>query len=304
MEKVSFVILHYMSYEDTVECIESILNNIEYSNYNIVVIDNNSTNDSGNKLIKKYKKNNLVEIVINTENLGFANGNNIGYRLAKERYKSDFIVIINNDTIIEQKDFINLIIKEYHKNKYHLLGPDIISFDGIHQNPQRLCGLSLEDVEDMLSEVKKNYLKNKFIDIFKIHNAGKKIKKIFKKQNEKKEITNPYFSNESLKNVQLHGACIIFSPIYIKNEVNAFYPETYMYGEEDILFYICKKKQYVTIFEPKIKILHKEDASTNYILNKEIKKRLFILKNSKESLEILHNIMKKDLSEENNEINI
>lgn len=304
MEKVSFVILHYMSYNDTLECVESILNNVEYPNYNIIIIDNNSLNNSGISLRNKYKDNDLVEVVINKENLGFAKGNNIGYKLAREKYKADFIVVINNDTIIEQKDFLNLIVNTYYKYKYHLLGPDIISFDGIHQNPQRIDGISLGELKVMISKTKKAYLKNKFIDMFKIYNIGTHIKKILKKQKNNVNDKNPYFCNNLMEDVQLHGACIIFSPLYIMNEINAFYPDTYMYGEEDILFYICKVKKYKTIFEPKIKIMHKEDASTNYILNKEVKKRLFMLKNSRKSLQILYDMMVNDFNGVKDEVNI
>lgn len=52
--KFSFVILHYLqkSVEDTIECIESILNNIDYNDYNIVVVDNGSKDRSGEILIK------------------------------------------------------------------------------------------------------------------------------------------------------------------------------------------------------------------------------------------------------------
>lgn len=294
MEKVSFVILHYMSYKDTVECIESILNNIDYTNYNIIVIDNNSSNDSGNKLIEKYKYDKKIYIEINNENLGFAKGNNIGYKIAKEKYGSRFIVVLNNDTIIDQKDFLNLIVHQYELSKYYVLGPDIIAADGVHQNPQRLKGMTLNEIDQLIKLYNIQYIRNKIIDIFKIHNIGKKIKKIIGKNEFIKINENKLFENKIMKDVQLHGACVIFSPLYIKEKDYAFYPETYMYGEEDILFYICKKNNYKIIFDPKIKIKHKEDASTNYVLNDEIKKRLFTIKNGKKSINILRKLMIND----------
>ncbi|MFU7515533.1 glycosyltransferase [Clostridium sp. HCS.1] len=304
MEKICFVILHYMSYKDTVECVESILNNVNYNNYNIIVVDNNSSNDSGKKLINRYTLNDLVEIIINNKNLGFAKGNNIGYKIAKEKYNAEFIVAINNDTIIEQKEFLNLIIEQYKESRFYLLGPDILSADGIHQNPQRLEGMKLEEVENLIQFYTKQYLKNKIIDIFKIHSLGVRIKKTMGKNNNIQTKENVIYENKVMDNVQLHGSCIIFSPLYIMNLDYAFYPETYMYGEEDILFYLCKINNYKIIFDPKIKIFHKEDVSTNYVLNNEIKKRLFVMKNGKESMVILKRIMLTNKLRSNNEENL
>lgn len=296
MVKICFVILHYMSYDDTKECIESILNNISYNNYEIIVIDNNSTNDSANRIKELYKSNKKIEIIINNENVGFAKGNNIGYVYAKDKLNADYIIIMNNDTIINQKNFIELIIDSYKINNYHIMGPDILSADGIHQNPQRLSGMTLREVNNLIAHYNKQYLKYKIIDLLKIYNIGIKIKDKFKKNNtiNNKENDNPYYKREVLQGVQLHGACIVFSPLFIRSMDYAFYPETFMYGEEDILHYICNKNKFKIVFDPKVKIYHKEDASTNLVLNNEIKKRLFTIKYGKESIKILKNIMEKD----------
>ena len=83
MYTFSFVILHYISITDTIECIESILKNINYLKYYIIVVDNGSKNNSGNILKEKYKNNSNVKVILNENNLGFARGNNVGYKLAK-----------------------------------------------------------------------------------------------------------------------------------------------------------------------------------------------------------------------------
>ena len=127
MNKICFVILHYIVIDDTIECIESIFNNIKYENYNIVVVDNKSPNSSGKILKDKYKKNDRVTVILNNENSGFAKGNNIGYKYAKAILKAQFIILINNDTIIKQNDFIDKIINTYEETKFYVLSPNIIS---------------------------------------------------------------------------------------------------------------------------------------------------------------------------------
>ena len=54
MQLFSFVILHYNTFDDTVDCIDSIFKNIDYPNYHIVVVENGSKNNSGMKLFQKY----------------------------------------------------------------------------------------------------------------------------------------------------------------------------------------------------------------------------------------------------------
>ena len=145
--RFSFVILHYLTYQDTDECIESIMQNVDYEDYNIVVVDNGSPNNSMELLQKKYGQHNKVFLIKNNENLGFAKGNNLGFKYAKEELHADFIILINNDTLIEQSDFISLIINKYSNVKFHILGPDILSTqDGLHQNPQRKRGFDESEI--------------------------------------------------------------------------------------------------------------------------------------------------------------
>ena len=137
--KFAFVVLHYITVQDTIECVESILNNIDYQNYIIIIVDNGSKNNSGELLKNKYSDNPKIKVIISKKNLGFAKGNNLGYNFAKYKMDSDFIALINNDTILEQKNFITKIVDKYTNVKFHILGPDILSTkDGIHQNPRPL----------------------------------------------------------------------------------------------------------------------------------------------------------------------
>lgn len=134
---ISIVILHYLTIDDTIECIENILrlktNNIAL---NIIVVDNGSCNGTGLVLENKYKCNNNIKIILNSENVGFARGNNIGYKYGKEVKKSDFIICINNDIIIKDENFLLKILNSYKVFHFHCLGPKIISLkDNKNQNP-------------------------------------------------------------------------------------------------------------------------------------------------------------------------
>ena len=69
--KIGVVILNYMNYRDTAECVESILNQT-YPNYEIIIVDNGSTNQSYEVLKFLFSDNPLVSLIKNERNMGFA----------------------------------------------------------------------------------------------------------------------------------------------------------------------------------------------------------------------------------------
>jgi GT2 family glycosyltransferase len=103
--KVGILILYYNRYEDTVACVNSILN-IDYNNYKIILVDNCSNDGSFEKIKKELKG---IEILQTGSNLGFTGGINYGIKyLLKQNY--DYILTINNDTIVE-KDFLSILVE-------------------------------------------------------------------------------------------------------------------------------------------------------------------------------------------------
>ncbi|MBN1789803.1 MAG: glycosyltransferase family 2 protein [Bacteroidales bacterium] len=291
MFKTAFVILHYETLSDTVECVNSILSVNRYPEWQIVVVDNGSVNQSGHTLKETYKDNARIHVLLNGENLGFARGNNAGYRYAKEKLHADFIIVINNDTLLRQPDFIETLLTRYNRKKFDILGPDILSLkDGSHQNPRK-------EVLDSVPVVKKyiryfrvtlllNYL---FIDNFIIG-----IKKFFIPSSTLPSATqgkiNP--DNLEMEQVKLHGSALVFSPDYLKKYDVAFYPETFLYCEESILFYFVRKDKLTTVYYPALSIVHKEDATSDYLYKKARLKRRFYLKNNLKSARVLLKLLK------------
>lgn len=288
MYKFCFVILHYKAVNDTIECIESILNNIAYKNIKVLVVDNNSPDKSGEFLRDKYKNLESVIVLLNDKNDGFATGNNIGYQYALEKLGSDFVAIINNDTVIQDEYFIDKIIGLYNSDKFHIMGPDIVAKDGQHQNPYKMEGISLEEVNDFIINYKRKLFSRIIRMKIKKNQKLNSLIKIFKKP--KPRMVNLNYRSPH-QNIVLHGAAIIFSPLYIEKEEYAFYPGTFMYGEEDILYHICLQKGYRILYSPITSIYHKEDASTDSIIKSDYGKLKFIYYNQRNSYLILKRIL-------------
>jgi GT2 family glycosyltransferase len=291
MYHFSFVILHYEAINETIECVASIKGNLLYTNYSIVIVDNHSPNNSGKILKDKYQGEDNIFVLLNQQNGGFAKGNNEGYKFAKQNLRADFIACINNDTVIKDPEFVNKIIKLYEKEQYHVMGPDIIALNGIHQNPYRMKAVSLQEVNHYI----KNYKKNLFIELFKVRLAQiKPLKIVVKKflKNKAVEVNKNY--EVAQENIVLHGAAVVFSPLYINSEEYAFHPGTFMYEEEQILYHLCQIKGYKILYSPITSIHHKEDASTNLTLKTNYTKVKFLHENILKSYFILKDILEKN----------
>ena len=90
---VSIIILNYNAGELLINCVESVFQT-KYSNFEVIVVDNISSDNSHKKCKEKFEK---IQLIENSKNFGYCEGNNIGIRKAK----GEFIVILNPDTIVE-----------------------------------------------------------------------------------------------------------------------------------------------------------------------------------------------------------
>ena len=164
--KVSIIILNWNGWKDTIECLESLFN-IDYPDYDIVIVDNNSEdkslmkirdycqnkisvtttssyNDSKKRPIKFFeydydpnqfnstsfndlhlKHINLI-LIKNDQNYGFAEGNNIGIKFSLTNLDPDYILLLNNDTIVD-KLFLNelIIVSTNYSDSNIILGSKI-----------------------------------------------------------------------------------------------------------------------------------------------------------------------------------
>ena len=122
--KVSIIIVNWNGYNDTIECIES-LNKIQYDNFDIILIDNGSNSDDALRL---NSKNRSLKIISLRKNLGFALANNVGILIALGN-KSELILLLNNDTIVDPY-FLNEMVEVAIKNeKIGILGPKIYYYN-------------------------------------------------------------------------------------------------------------------------------------------------------------------------------
>ena len=150
-----FVVLHYLAYEMTLQCTESLLGLA--GEKHIVIVDNASPNGSGQRLTEHFAGNPEVTVLPAPQNEGFARGNNLGYSHLREHFSCDFIVVLNNDVLIPDTSFIDKVKSIYQATPFAVLGPDILNpGTGMHQNPAHRQGFTREELLSRLERYRKN----------------------------------------------------------------------------------------------------------------------------------------------------
>ncbi len=105
---VSVIILQYNNTILLDRCLKS-LAKTRYKNYEIIIVDNKSSDNSVEFIKKNYPNLNLIE---NNQNYGFAKGNNLGVKYAN----GEFIVFLNNDVEVDP-DWLGELVKAIRKDK-------------------------------------------------------------------------------------------------------------------------------------------------------------------------------------------
>lgn len=288
--KFTFVILHYITVNDTIECVNSIINNIEYDNFDILIVDNGSPTKNFHVVVNEFDGYSNIHFLKLEQNLGFSKGNNKGIEFARSNLNSDFIILINNDMEVKQGSFLTEILSKYREKHFDVMGPNIISLtDDGHQNPVALNGINVKNVNKslnitrLLNFLNRFYLDNLFLIVYRLIKY-----KFFKTP--KKNFSEENFSKD-MNNVLLHGSCLILSPTYLQ-KYNGLFSKTFLYVEEDILFSIAQKEKMKLIYSPCAKIYHKEDSATNELLGVGRNKRQFKYQHTITSLKELMKIEK------------
>ncbi|MEM2174659.1 MAG: glycosyltransferase family 2 protein [Candidatus Micrarchaeia archaeon] len=103
---VSIIILNYNGKAFLYNCLSSVLKT-DYPNFEVIFVDNGSTDDSVEYVKKNFGEDSRLKMVALDKNYGFAEGNNIGFKYVNP--ESKYVVFLNNDTIVDSKWLIEAI---------------------------------------------------------------------------------------------------------------------------------------------------------------------------------------------------
>lgn len=135
--KVTIIIPHFNGEQILKRCLKS-LYATTYSNFQILIIDNGSTDNSITMIKTEFPD---VDIIKSEKNLGYAGGCNLGIQSCSSRY----IVLLNNDTTV-QPDWLSLLMQTMKEhNSTAAVQPKILSI----QHPERFdyCGAAGGEID-------------------------------------------------------------------------------------------------------------------------------------------------------------
>lgn len=291
--KIVFVILNYNTFQETKECIMSIENKIDTQDYKIVIVDNQSKDDSVDKIVEFIKERDNTVLICNTENLGFARGNNVGIEYANKNYKPQYMVVLNSDTELIQDNLVEKLDDEYKKSGFALLGPLILTADGRCDNSPHFPP-TIQNVQKELQSFEKEESIIRH-GLYRPYCGARFVKRLIQKKilrrNEPVHRNMEFYQHQT--QVVLQGCFIVFSEKAFKY-IKGFDERTFLYYEEPILYLNLMKHGLITAFNPEIVIYHKDGRATNAVANKSKDKMLFINKCYQESANILLKVLKEN----------
>jgi GT2 family glycosyltransferase/glycosyltransferase involved in cell wall biosynthesis len=122
--RVSIIVVAYNNLALTRLCLESILRYTEYPNYEIIVVDNNSSDGTQGYLRRLAAEHSRVRIILNSKNEGFARANNQGIALGTGQY----LVLLNNDTVVPP-GWLSRLLRHLEDPGVGMVGP-VTNFAG------------------------------------------------------------------------------------------------------------------------------------------------------------------------------
>lgn len=241
--EVSIVIVNYNTFSLTKNCIDSIIKNSKNFDYEIIVIDNSSTDRSIHELNAIY---NDVRIIESKQNLGFGRANNIGAAIAK----GDYILFLNSDCILIENSIKYLLdfYKEFSsKFKIGVLGSLLINNDLEIINSYGSFPTVFKEIQSFFSNrlIKRN--KKESLDV---------------------NIQSNYFQVDYVSGANMFLERKLF------DKVGGFDDCFFIYFEETDLQFRLSNIGYKSFILPIKSIIHLEDGSTDNVDNASQWKRV------------------------------
>ena len=231
--QLSVIILNYNVRFFLEQCVLSVQKALEGIDSEIIVIDNNSSDDSCAMMKQLFP---AIKLIENKENLGFPKGNNIGVAHAK----ADFICILNPDTVVAEDTFSKILQSENWQPNTGIIGCRLIDGTG-----------------NFLPESKRG-LPTPWIAFTKIFGLYKLFPKL--------ELFNQYYAqhlseNSSGKVDILVGAFMMMKRDLYK-EIGGFDENCFMYSYDIDLSYSVIKKGKQNYYFAETSVIHYKGEST------------------------------------------
>lgn len=223
---ISIIIVTWNNAADIEACLLSVQTQA-YSNYNIIVVDNASTDSTVSIIQQKFPN---IDILRQSKNHYFTGGNNIGIRYAIKQYQPKFVLVLNPDTFVPSDLLQKLYVAAANDENIGAVGPKILLGAGENKGMINSAGLIYDG-------------------FMQAYDRG-----LLEKDN------GQYDQRELLFGVS--GTCVLLR-VKMLEEIGLFWERLQMYLDEVELFIRAHKNGWQILYTPAATIEHKYMVSTN-----------------------------------------
>lgn len=233
---LSIIILNWNAKDLLKDCLNSIYENTKDLSYEIIIVDNNSSDGSCAMVKENFLHRENFSLIENKDNKGFAWGNNQAIRVAKGRA----ILLLNPDTLINE----NAINKTYEclvkDEKLGVAGCKVLNIDGTLQLACRRMAPRPKDA---------------FFKIFGIS-------KLFKNNKNLTRYNLTHVSEDEFLDVDSVSGCFLMIKREVIDKIGLLDETFFMYGEEMDWCMRAKKAGYIVRYCPVGTIIHYKGESS------------------------------------------
>lgn len=224
---LSIIIISYNTEDILRDCLSSVITNTHDLDYEIIVIDNASSDGSVEMLRKEFPS---VKIICNRENLGFAKANNQGIRIAK----ADNVLLLNSDTIVFDDCLSKISVFIKRRSDIGLLGCKVLNRDKTLQH-------SCYHTPNFLTELV-FFTKGIIKDIWDPFTYFKYMK---------------YYDHEQLKEVDCIAGCFLWVRKTVFDRVGCLDENFFMYYEDsEFCWRVRTNSKFKIYYFPESAIVH------------------------------------------------
>ncbi|MGQ9805829.1 MAG: glycosyltransferase [Chlorobiales bacterium] len=241
---LSIVIVSYNVKEFLEQCLYSVLKAMQHIDGEIFVVDNNSVDGTQSMLKAKFNAPN-IHLILNKENVGFGKANNQALRLCK----SEFILVLNPDTLLQEDTLEKMIAFMKTDTKIGAAGCKLLNADGTFQLS---CRRSFPSPE---------------VSLYKIIGLSR----LFPKSKRFARYNLTYLSTEETYEVDALMGAFMFLRREVIETVGLFDEAFFMYGEDLDWCYRIKQAGWKIYYYPGTQIIHYKGESAkkmsfNYVV--------------------------------------
>jgi GT2 family glycosyltransferase len=233
---VSIIVVSYNTREMTLECLRSVVAQSPELEFEVLFIDNQSTDGSFEAVESEFGSDVRFQIIASDENLGFARANNV---MAKQA-RGSRILLLNPDTVVLDHALEKLNAFADERSDCGIWGGRTVQADGVTLDP-RSCWADLTLIGVFF----------RTIGLSKAFSAS--------------EFFNPQsfgeWQRDSIRHVGYVTGCLLLIDRSLWERLNGFAPEFFMYGEEAELCVRAKSLGAKPIITPEATIIHYVGAS-------------------------------------------